>query len=264
MGSANEDVALIERIRNLGTIVFAGGNQTRLVDSLLDRGRETMVLRTIAEAYRGGATLVAVSGAASALSRVMIAGGGSYAALRHGIASSGDGGGISVEEGFGLFDLGIVDQNLVHRNRLGRLIVACAEEQSRFGFGLCEETGIIVPATGGPIRVFGRHGMAVIEIDHTQVNVQSDSFAALGLRLWVIRPGESFDPGGRRVTGLPINTDSAVGVASLLAGLAKECGIRLVETPGGPLGPRNPMHLRLVAGDGRSAVVDIQCLRTDE
>jgi cyanophycinase len=262
IGSANENPALIERIRGMGSIVFGGGNQRRLVDALLDHGHESAVLKAIGDAYRGGATLVAVSGAASALSRVMIAGGGSYAALRYGIASGGDSSGIVVEEGFGLFDLGILDQNLVHRNRLGRLIVACAEEQSRFGFGLVEESGVIVPAGGGALRVFGRHGMAVVEIDHARVNVQSDSFLAEGLRLWVVRPGESFATATRTISG---SGDGArtVGPASLLDELARECRVAIGSTLALP-GPRAPVQLRLVRADDRSATIDIASLRSDE
>ncbi len=263
IGSANEDAALIERIRNMGSLVFAGGNQRRLVDALLDHGRETAVLKAVGDAYRAGATLVAVSGAASALSRVMIAGGGSYAALRCGIASGGDSGGIEIDEGFGLFDLGILDQNLVHRNRLGRLIVACAEEQSRWGFGLCEETGVIVPASGGVLNVFGRHGMAVVEIDHARVTVQSDSFVAEGLRLWVVRPGEGFEPSSRRVTGTANEGARTVAPTSLLDELARECRVTLGSAQV-PLGPRDPVQLRVVCADERSAILDIASLRTDE
>jgi cyanophycinase len=263
IGSANEDEALIARIRTFGSIVFVGGNQRRLVDALLEHGRETAVLKAVGDAYRAGASLVAVSGAASALSRVMIAGGGSYAALRYGIASGGDSGGIEIDEGFGLFDLGILDQNLVHRNRLGRLIVACAEEQSRWGFGLCEETGIIVPAAGGPLQVFGRHGMAVVEIDHGRVTVQSDSFTAEGLNLWVVRPGESFEPATRKIGGDAGGAARTVGPGSLIDELARECRVSL-GGPMLPLGPKDPVRLRVVSADERRAVLDIASLRTDE
>jgi cyanophycinase len=262
IGSANEDPALIQRIRQLGSIICVGGNQRRLVDALLEHGRESPVLKAVGDAYRGGATLVAVSGAASALSRVMIAGGGSYEALRHGIASGGDDDGIVMDEGFGLFDLGILDQNLVHRNRLGRLIVACAEEQSRFGFGLCEETGVIVPAGGGPLAVFGRHGMAVVEIDHARVVVQSDSFEAEGVTLWVVRPGEAFDPATRAIGG-QVAASGTIGPASLLGDLARECRVTL-NAPAAPLGPRNPVRLRVVSTDDRRAVIDLASIRSDE
>ncbi|HYE00227.1 MAG TPA: cyanophycinase [Alphaproteobacteria bacterium] len=262
IGSANENAALIERIGNLGTIVFTGGNQRRLVETLLDRGRETRVLRAFADAYRRGASLVAVSGAASALSRVMIAGGGSYEALRYGIASHGDHSGITIDEGFGLFDIGILDQNLVHRNRLGRLIVACAEENSRFGFGLCEETGMVVPsAPDQPIRVFGRHGMVVVQIDHKHLQVQDDCFAARGVKLHLVRPGEAFDPSSGEVTGQATVTDETINLNRLLSELAHECRTVLADAPAGETGTE--VHLRLTDADLARAVLDIQSWRVD-
>ena len=103
--------------------------------NLLHRGEESAVLRAIARAHARGAVLIAASGAASALSGVMIAGGSSYDALRYGVSSDTGHRGLVMQEGIGLFGGGIVDQNLIGGNRLGRLVVACAEESERFGIG---------------------------------------------------------------------------------------------------------------------------------
>ena len=93
-----------------------------------------------------GAALIAASGAASALSGVMIAGGSSYEALRYGVSSDTGHRGLVIQEGIGLFGGGIVDQNLIGGNRLGRLIVACAEESERFGVGVFEDSAAIASA----------------------------------------------------------------------------------------------------------------------
>ena len=69
-------------------ILLCGGNQIRLVETLLHRGEESAVLRADRpRPRREGAALIAASGAASALSGVMIAGGSSYEALRYGVSS---------------------------------------------------------------------------------------------------------------------------------------------------------------------------------
>ncbi|WP_124616569.1 hypothetical protein [Burkholderia sp. Bp9143] len=125
------DSAIVERIAALKTIVITGGNQIRLVESLLHRGEVTPVLLAIVRAYAAGATIIAASGAASALSGFMIAGGTTYEALRFGIASDMGRRGLVIQQGLGFFGGAIVDQNLSSARRLGRLIVACAEE----GFG---------------------------------------------------------------------------------------------------------------------------------
>ena len=69
--------ALIERIAGLNSFLVAGGNQRRLIDGLLFRGEETPVLKALVAAWKRGATIVATSGGAAALSPLMIAGGSS-------------------------------------------------------------------------------------------------------------------------------------------------------------------------------------------
>ena len=74
---AQHDPDLLDGIAGLRGILLCGGNQIRLVETLLHRGEESAVLRAIARAHAQGAVLIAASGAASALSGVMIAGGSS-------------------------------------------------------------------------------------------------------------------------------------------------------------------------------------------
>ena len=81
----------------------------------------------------------------------MIAGGSSWEALRYGVSSDTGHRGLVIQEGIGLFGGGIVDQNLLGGNRLGRLIVACAEEGERFGIGVFEDSAAVAvrrPAPG--------------------------------------------------------------------------------------------------------------------
>ena len=110
------------------------------------------MLRAIARAHARGAVLIAASGAASALSGVMIAGGSSYEALRYGVSSDTGHRGLVIQEGVGLFGGGIVDQNLIGGNRLGRLVVACAEESERFGIGVFEDSAVIATHAGTRLR----------------------------------------------------------------------------------------------------------------
>ena len=78
----------------------------------------------------------------------MIAGGSSYEALRYGVSSDTGHRGLVIQEGIGLFGGGIVDQNLIGGNRLGRLVVACAEESERFGIGVFEDSAVIASHAG--------------------------------------------------------------------------------------------------------------------
>ena len=188
---ASQDADLLERVAGMRAIFLCGGNQIRLVDTLLHRGEESAVLRAIARAHSTGAPLIAASGAAAALSSVMIAGGSSSEALRFGVASDVGHRGLAIQEGVGLYGGGIVDQNLIDGGRLGRLVVACAEESERFGVGLCEDSAAIWSDAEARITAAGRHGVVLVEVDPLTLVLHSDSFVAAGIRLTLLGPGDS-------------------------------------------------------------------------
>ena len=165
--------------------------------------------------------------AASAISSSMIAEGNSYDALRYGASSDAGYNGMIIEEGFGLFDMGILDQNLMERRRLGRLIVACAEEGSRFGFGLCEESGMIMSGTNKSIQAFGRYGLLVVTLDSSNLAVNHDCFSAHGIELSFVQPGEVFDLETARVLNIQSATRASSTLQQLVSDLARECGATL-------------------------------------
>ena len=189
----SRDQALVEQIAGLKTILLTGGNQIRLIETLLHRGEITPVLTAIARAHAAGATVIAVSGAASALSGFMIAGGTSFEALRFGIASDMGRRGLVIQEGLGLFGTAILDQNLHSGRRLGRLAVACAEEGVRFGIGILEESGVIANHDNTRMTVIGAHGAALIEIDLIHTELQGDDFTAPGTKQAFALPGDVID-----------------------------------------------------------------------
>jgi cyanophycinase len=180
----------LERIASMNSIFLCGGNQIRLVETLLHRGEESAVLRAIAHAFSHGAALIASSGAASALSGVMIAGGTTSEALRYGVSSDTGHQGIVVREGVGLFSSGIADQNIISARRLGRLVVACVEENERFGIGVCEESGVISAKSGRELKAVGRHGFVQIETDPVKKAPMGDRFMARGVRIRMFGPGD--------------------------------------------------------------------------
>lgn len=189
----SRDADLVERIAGLKTILLTGGNQIRLIETLLHRGEITPVLTAIARAHAAGATVIAVSGAASALSGFMIAGGTSYEALRFGIASDMGRRGLVIQEGLGVFGTAILDQNLHSARRLGRLAVACAEEGVRFGIGILEESGVIANYDNSKLTVIGAHGALLTEIDLIHTELQGDDFTAPGTKLAFALPGDVID-----------------------------------------------------------------------
>ncbi len=217
------DDALIEQIAALRTIVLTGGNQIRLVDSLLYRGEVTPLLTAIARAREAGAMVVGVGGAASALSGFMIGGGTSYEALRFGIASDMGRRGLVIQEGLGLFGAAIVDQKLSSSRRLGRLAVACAEEGVRFGLGLLEDSGVIANHDNSHLTAIGAHGAVLVEIDPLKTELADDDFIAPGTRLCFAGPGDVIDMVNGTVTRLAPATCSAAALDTLVADLIEDC-----------------------------------------
>lgn len=253
------DEPLLEYIESLQAIFICGGNQTRLVETLLHRGEESALLRAIARAHAKGATLIAASGAASALSGVMIAGGSTYEALRFGVSSDMGHQGLVIQEGIGLFSGGIIDQNLMRGERLGRLVVACAEEHERFGIGVFEDSSVIASHAGTRLEGAGRNGFVLIEIDPLHLVLQSDNFVANGIRLTIIGPGDSVDLTTNTVTRAgPAAVHDAL-LSNLVGGLAAEAGAVAVGERAGVKG------VAITEGsliDG-TAVIDLECPRDE-
>jgi cyanophycinase len=217
------DEELVEQIAALRTIVLTGGNQIRLVETLLYRGEVTPLLMAIARARAAGAMIVGVGGAASALSGFMIGGGTSYEALRFGIASDMGRRGLVIQEGLGLFGAAIVDQKLSSSRRLGRLAVACAEEGVRFGLGLLEDSGVIANHDNSQLTAIGARGAVLIETDTLKTELAGDDFIAPDTRLSFAGPGDVIDMAAGTVTRLSPAAESAAALDTLVAELIEDC-----------------------------------------
>lgn len=254
---AEDDDELLERIEALPAILLCGGNQSRLVETLLHRGEESAVLRAIARAHARGATLYAASGAASALSGVMIAGGSTYEALRYGVTSDVGHQGLAIQEGIGLFSTAIVDQNLIRSDRLGRLVVACAEENERFGIGVFEDGVAIASHAGSVLHAAGRSGFVLVEIDPLKLDLHSDNFKANDIRLTVLGPGDSVDLRTATITRSAPEAGSAALLQDLVARLVEEAGAAVAGEHAGIHG----VKIHGGAVEGASARIDMECPR---
>ncbi|MGF1544102.1 MAG: cyanophycinase [Parvularculaceae bacterium] len=260
---ARDDAAL-DRIASMKCLFLCGGNQIRLVETLLHRGEESAVLRAVARAYANGAALVASSGAVSALSAVMIAGGSSYEALRYGVASDLGHQGLVIQEGVGLFASGIADQNIITARRLGRLVVACAEENERFGIGVCEESAVIAVKSGQELTGAGRHGFVTVETDPGDHDAIDDRFVARGVKLSMYGPGDRVNLASGHVTRASATEDVKATFDQLLHDLMRE-GLDLgdVERKGRDPSARHAVKLALRRDGELSATLDLECAREE-
>lgn len=243
------------------TIILTGGNQIRLVETLLHRGEVTPILTAIAQAHAAGAMIVGVSGAASALSGFMIGGGTSYEALRFGIASDMGRRGLVIQEGLGFFGPAIVDQNMRSSHRLGRLAVACAEEGVRFGLGLLENSGVIANHESSLLTVIGAQGAVLVEIDQVNTELQGDDFIAPGTKLSFAQPGDIIEmQTGAIARHAPIQA-SAAALDALVADLLRDC--LGAETPMTvpDIGHEAHIALRYLSQEDGTGYLDIESIR---
>lgn len=259
-----QDAGRLEQIGRMRGILLCGGNQIRLVETMLHRGEESAVLRAIARAHAGGAALIAASGAASALSGVMIAGGSVREALRYGVASDLGHPGLVIQEGIGLFGGGIIDQNILGGNRVGRLVVACAEEGERFGVGVFEDSAAIVSRSGARIEARGEHGFVLVEIDPANLVLHSDSFVAKGIQLTLLAPGDAIDLASGVISRVPAPDAAPSLLDRLVSRLAREVGVPAGDAHDatGGVGHRG-VRLRFQRLDGVTALLDLESPRDE-
>jgi len=187
---ASRDRGLLRAMGQCGSLLLTGGDQRRLTEAFLHCAEATPVLHRIVTAFECGTPIVAVAASAAALGARMIAEGDSVAALRYGSSEDASGSGAIVEPGIGLTRLGLVDQHFVRRRRLGRLLVACAEQRQRFGFGLCEGSGMIVHGGDREIEAIGRHGVLIAELDFERLRFTTGRPDPTGIRLYILEPGQ--------------------------------------------------------------------------
>ncbi len=184
-GNAGNPVE-IAKIEASGGVWFTGGDQSRLTDLLFDEdGAATPMLRAIRERLAAGAVVGGTSAGAAAMSRTMITGGDTLATLLQidsPLLRAGDSDGVvevtvsngptgetlGMGPGLGFFSVGIVDQHFDARARLGRLAAALGAlpPAERLGFGVDEDTAMIVDLERQSITVAGTGGVTVVDGRH--------------------------------------------------------------------------------------------------
>lgn len=159
-GTAARDPRLAAQVKRLGSVYFTGGDQSTLMRALAPDGRETPVLAAIRELHARGGLIAGSSAGAAVMSAQMIIGGNSLEAVIHGVVADAEQPGLLLGRGLGLFPHGIVDQHFLQRGRIGRLLVAMAHAGVRFGFGVDENTAMLVD--GHMLSVVGETGAIVV------------------------------------------------------------------------------------------------------
>jgi len=190
--------AEIAKLADAGAIWFTGGDQLRTTRLLLtSKGNDTPMLATIRARLADGAVIGGTSAGAAIMSRAMITNGESMPALIQPVLKQGEtdnrqeGGQLVLGEGLGFLPTGLVDQHFDARARLGRLAraVFTLPTQQRLGFGIDEDTALLVDLARGEAQALGTASVTIVDARSAREGGGS-RFGASGIGLSVLGAGD--------------------------------------------------------------------------
>lgn len=176
-------------------IWFTGGDQDRIMRLMRDGdGRESPLFRGLKAALMQGAVVGGTSAGAAVQSDLMILGGSSPGALRHGLATDyasmkeQEDGPLILGRGLGLFPHGLIDQHFDRKARLGRLVVALMARKGEVthGYGVDENTALEVDLASRTALVRGTGTVVVVD---ASAAIEEDG-AIQGVRISVLGDGD--------------------------------------------------------------------------
>ncbi|KYC41283.1 cyanophycinase [Scytonema hofmannii PCC 7110] len=174
----------LEAVNKATGIFFTGGDQARITSVLKD----TDLDQAIHNRYSEGIVVGGTSAGAAVMPDVMIVEGDSETNPRMNIVDMGP--------GMGFLPGVVIDQHFSQRGRLGRLIAALAQQPAVLGFGIDENTAMIV--TDNQFEVVGEGCITVVDdssVMHSNVDdiLKDEPLAICGARLHILPHGYKFD-----------------------------------------------------------------------
>ncbi|HEV2761523.1 MAG TPA: cyanophycinase [Pyrinomonadaceae bacterium] len=190
---ANDEEAL-KKIEWATGLYFTGGDQLH-VTSLLGG---TPMHKLIFERYNKGLVVGGTSAGAAMMSNTMILGGDSETNPRVE--------GVQMAPGLDLLIGAIVDTHFSQRGRHGRLLTAVAHNPQDIGFGIDEDTAMLVDKTelrvvgAGAVTVFDAGAMTYTNLPYAE---KEQGLALFDVKVHVLSDGCRFDLAARR----PVDAD---------------------------------------------------------
>lgn len=137
-------------------VLFTGGDQTTLIDKLLD----TQLIARIQDRYQNSDFVIAgTSAGAAAMPKLAIKEGKSAESLIKGS--------IETEKGLSLLPEAIIDTHFMQRSRLPRLTEALLRNPGLLGIGLCVDSGVVI-SRGDVLRAIGSGGVFIVDADNVK------------------------------------------------------------------------------------------------
>ncbi|MFP8835136.1 cyanophycinase [Hydrogenophaga sp. XSHU_21] len=217
---ANGAATLNSTIQTLHGVYFSGGDQARHLEALTSRDGSNQLtvqseqLRLLKARYDAGQLVVSGTSAGNHAQGggvwknrpvPMIGGGDSHPALVKGFVA-GNGAGLEDREtpslyaqgGLGFFRFGLLDSHFSQRTREGRLARVTHETGMDYGFGVDENTALIVGRTDRQGRtamaVIGAGGVFVVDVRNATASGNTGgTYAISGVRAHYVTAGDTIE-----------------------------------------------------------------------
>ena len=179
----------LEAIDKATAVFFTGVDQSRITSILKD----TELDAAIHKRYESGIVVGGTSAGAAVMPDVMIVEGESETNPRMEIVEMGP--------GMGFLPGVVIDQHFLQRGRLGRLLSALAQQPAVLGFGIDENTAVVV--SDNKFEVVGEGAVTVVdvsEITHSNLDdvLKDEALAICGAKLHILPEGYKFDLSSRK------------------------------------------------------------------
>ena len=174
----------LEAIEQATGIFFTGGDQARIISCLKDTNLDAAMHKRFSEGIIIGGT----SAGAAMMPDMMIIEGDSETNPRVDVVAMGP--------GMGFLPGVVIDQHFAQRGRLGRLVTALLLQPAVLGFGIDENTAILV--SGDELEVIGENAVTVIDEseklhDNIDGRLKDEGLAICGAKLHILPHGYRFN-----------------------------------------------------------------------
>lgn len=174
----------LEAIEQATGIFFTGGEQARIITCLKD----TKLDAAMHKRYSEGIIIGGTSAGAAMMPDMMIIEGDSETNPRVEVVAMGP--------GMGFLPGVVIDQHFAQRGRLGRLVTALLLQPAVLGFGIDENTAILV--SGDELEVIGESAVTVIDEseklhDNIDGRLKDEGLAICGAKLHILPHGYRFN-----------------------------------------------------------------------
>ena len=193
-----EEPSAVEAIEKATGVFFTGRDQARVISAIKNTPLDEAIHRRYQEQ---GLVVGGTSAGAAMMPDIMIVEGDSETNPRMDVVAMGPG--MAFLPGV------VIDQHFSQRGRLGRLISALAQQPAVLGFGIDENTAIVV--SDNQFEVIGAGCITVVDessVTHSNVDeiLKDEPLAVCGARLHILPNGYKFDMKTRK----PIVDNTAV------------------------------------------------------